>query len=107
MLNSVALDTIVADFQPEGAMGRRHVHKLPYFVTPPFDSENPAHNLVVEKTQALMNSMDNNLPNSEAARYLDPSSSTLAIRRRKIRMFINGLPESSEYEAACCEVYNV
>lgn len=107
MLNSEALDTIVADFQPEGAMGRRHVHKLPYSVTPPFDPESPAHSLVVEKTRALMNRINNNLPSSEAARYLAPSSSTLAVRRRKFRLFINGLPESSEYETACREAYNV
>lgn len=107
MLNSVALDTIVADFQPEGAMGRRHVHKLPYAVTPPFDSDSPAHALVVEKTHALISSINESLPNTEAAKYLSPSSSTLAVRRRKFRAFINGLPENGEYEAACREVYSV
>lgn len=107
MLNSVALDTIVADFQPEGAMGRRHVHKLPYAVTPPFDAENPNHMHVVERTRALLNSINEALSDSEMARYCHPSSSTLAARRRKFRSFISGLPESSGYEEACREIYNV
>ncbi|MDL2219687.1 SAM-dependent methyltransferase [Ruminococcaceae bacterium OttesenSCG-928-O06] len=107
MLNSVALDTLVADFQPEGAMGRRHVHKLPYAITPPFDAENPAHMLVVKKTRALMSSINENLPSSETARYRAPSSSSLAVRRRKFRSFIYELPESGDYEEACREVYSV
>lgn len=107
MLNSMALDTIIADFQPEGAMGRRHVHKLPYAVTPPFDADNPAHMLVVERTHALINSITTNLPDSAVARYCAPSSSTLAVRRRKFRLFIHELPESRDYEEACREVYNV
>lgn len=107
MLNSMALDTIIADFQPEGAMGRRHVHKLPYAVTPPFDAENAAHMLVVERTQALINSIAVALAGSEVIGYCSPSSSTLAVRRRKFRMFIHELPESRDYEDACREVYNV
>ncbi len=107
MLNSAALDAMIADFQPEGAMGRRHVHKLPYAVTPQFDADDPAHMLVVEKTRALMNSMNSALSGSEAERYFSPSSSTLSVRRRKFRLFIRGLPESSAYEEACREVYNV
>lgn len=107
MLNSTALDTIIADFQPEGAMGRRHVHKLPYAVTPPFDSDNPVHMLVVERTQALINSIMAALPGSEVEGYCAPSSSTLAVRRRRFRLFIHELPESRDYEVACREVYNV
>ena len=107
MLNSMALDTIIADFQPEGAMGRRHVHKLPYAVTPPFDDGNPAHILVVERTRALIKNIAESLPGSEAVRYCYPSSSTLAVRRRRLRLFIQNLPTSNNYEEACREVYNV
>ncbi len=107
MLNSMALDTIIADFQPEGAMGRRHVHTLPYAVTPPFNAENAAHMLVVERTQTLIDSIAVALPGSEVVGYYAPSSSTLAVRRRKLRLFIHELPESKGYEEACREVYNV
>lgn len=107
LLNSSALDTIIADFQPEGAMGRRHVHKLPYAVTPPFDADNASHRLVVEKTRDLIRNMDDALPDTDVFRYIDPSSSTLAVRRRMFRTFIHGLPTSRDYEEACREIYNV
>ncbi len=107
MLNSMALNTIIADFQPEGAMGRRHVHKLPYAVTPPFDADNPAHMLVVGRTQTLINSITAALLGSEVVGYCTPASSTLAVRRRKFRLFIHELPESRDYEEACRAVYNV
>lgn len=107
LLNSEALNTIIADFQPEGAMGRRHVHKLPYAVTPSFNADNPAHMLVVERTRALINSLVSALPNSNEAMYRSPSSSTLAVRRRRFRLFIRRLPESRAYEEACREVYGV
>lgn len=107
LLNSEALDTIIADFQPEGAMGRRHVHKLPYAVTPPFDPENPAHQLVVERTRAMRNSLMAALPGSEVEVYCSPSSSTLAVRRRRFRSFIHRLPGREAYEEACQGVYGV
>lgn len=107
LLNSEALDSIIADFQPEGAMGRRHVHKLPYAVTPPFDAENPAHQLVVERTRTMRNCLIATLPGSEVAVYCAPSSSTLAVRRRRFRSFIHRLPERQAYEEACQGVYGV
>jgi hypothetical protein len=107
LLNSRALDEIIADFQPVGAMGRRHVHTLPYAVTPPFDAENPAHLAVVIKTQALVARINEALndASTDVAKYFKPSQSTLAVRRRKIREFITALPESIEYEDACKNVY--
>jgi hypothetical protein len=105
MLNSVALYTMIADFQPKGAMGKRHVHKLPYAVTPPFNADDPAHMLVVKKTRALIESLNKALPGSVAESYFSPSSSSLPIRRRQFRLFIGGLPENDDYENACREVY--
>lgn len=107
LLNSQALDTIIADFQPEGALGRRHVHKLPYAVTPPFDADNPSHLLVVEKTRALKKALDNSLPSSEVFEYCSPARSNLSVRRRRFRLFIQQLPESRDYEDACRGVFNV
>lgn len=107
LLNSQALDTIIADFQPEGALGRRHVHKLPYMVTPPFDAEDLAHLLVVEKTRALKNRLDEILPSSDIIKYCSPARSSLSVRRRKFRLLIQQLPESIDYEDACRGVYNV
>lgn len=107
MLNSTALDTIIADFQPEGAQGRRHVHKLPYAVTPVFNKDDPAHSLVVEKTRALKNRLDTILPDTEIFVYCSPSRSSLSVRRRRIRLLIQELPECRDYEDACRGIYNV
>ncbi|MEW5953173.1 MAG: hypothetical protein AB1815_05380 [Bacillota bacterium] len=108
LLNSQALDTIIADFQPEGAMGRRHVHKLPYAVTPPFDSDNTAHMLVAERARALRNSLVTALlVTTDVAAYCAPSSSTLSVRRRRFRLFLRGLAEYQAYEEACCAVFGL
>lgn len=107
LLNSFALGEIIADFQPEGAMGKRHIHKLPYEVTPPFNEDNPAHILVVEKTRNLIDSFERNIGGSTAAQYIPPSRSTLQVRRGKIREFIHGLQEHVDYEDACRGVYEV
>lgn len=107
LLNSAALDSIIADFQPEGAMGRRHVHKLPYAVTPPFDAENPSHVLVAETTRALCGSLLTALPGSDTELFYAPASSTLAVRRRRFRQFINTLPECAAYEEACRVLYGL
>ena len=63
--------------------------------------------LVVERTQTLIDSIAVALPGSEVVGYYAPSSSTLAVRRRKLRLFIHELPESKGYEEACREVNNV
>jgi len=107
LLNSCALNSIIADFQPEGAMGRRHVHKLPYAVTPSFDSENDAHLFVVKKARLLKSAINTKFTTSDAFEYLSPSHSNLAVRRRKIREFIYNLSESDVYETACRVVYGV
>ena len=108
LLNSQALDSLISDFQPEGAMGRRHVHKLPYAVTPPFEPDEPTHMLVVEKALQLKASLDNNIVNAtDVLEFIQPSSSSLPVRRRRIREFIQSLSQYSEYEAACREVYGV
>jgi methylase of polypeptide subunit release factors len=107
LLNSQALDTIISDFQPEGAQGRRHVHKLPYSVTPVFDPENVSHLLVVEKSRVLKESLLAALPTSSVAEYCSPARSSLAVRRRMIRLFMQQLPHYDDYEDACKTVYGV
>jgi methylase of polypeptide subunit release factors len=107
LLNSNALDAIIADFQPEGAMGRRHVHKLPYAVTPRFNAEDTSHMLVVEKVRALTERLRSGISDSGIAQYLSPSQSSLAIRRRKLRDYIHDLPENVACENACREVYGL
>jgi hypothetical protein len=107
LLNSRALGEIIADFQPEGAMGRRHIHKLPYEVTPPFKADDAGCLSVVEKTRALIDSLISTIDRSDVAQYIPPSRSTLQVRRSKIREFIHRLDEREDYERACRDVYGV
>jgi hypothetical protein len=107
LLNSRALGETIADFQPEGAMGKRHIHKLPYAVTPEFDVSNPAHQLVADKTRVIKNSLVVALNASNAAQYIPPSRSTLQVRRGKIRELLHQLNEATDYEAVCRDLYGV
>ncbi|MCL1917201.1 MAG: hypothetical protein FWG14_02615 [Peptococcaceae bacterium] len=107
LLNSRALGEIIADFQPEGAMGKRHIHKLPYEVTPSFNADNEGHILVIEKTRSLINSLINTIDGSDVAQYIPPSRSTLQVRRSKIREFVHRLDKKEDYERACRDVYGV
>lgn len=108
LMNSKALDGIISDFQPEGAQGRRHVHKLPYNVTPPFNPENDSHLIVVSKTRALKGSLLSSISNTPTlSEQCLPSHSTLQYRRRRMREFMQSLTEYNDYEDACRDVYGV
>lgn len=107
LINSQALDKIISDFQPEGAQGRRHVHTLPYNVTPCFDPDNEAHKQVVDKTRALRDHLIAELATPELLPYCSPAFRNLQQRRRQIRASMQQLPEYSEYEDSCRSVYGV
>lgn len=108
LLNSQSINQIIEDFQPRGAFGKRHVHKLPFGVTPPYDETQIAHQEVVEKTRLLI--QEYNLltqGNAEVQTLLNPNSSTLSRRRKKLYDHIVNLNAYNEYEAACKSLYGV
>ena len=108
LLNSVAINSIIEEFQPRGAFGKRHVHKLPFGVTPPYDQEQAAHQDVVEKTKALIaefNSLKSS--NTEIVELLNSNFSTLSIRRRRLLGFINELSTNVHYDLSCKSLYSV
>lgn len=105
LLNSAALDSLISEFQPEGLQGRRHVHKLPYAITPPYDETNSIHLNVVNTTKALINDWKTGENCDEIEKLIVTSS--LTVRRRKIRNQLQQLPTYPEYEAACKELYGV
>jgi len=108
LLNSNAINLIIEDFQPRGAFGKRHVHKLPFGVTPPFDPGQAAHQDVVLKTRALiqeyqaLQTTDNDLEN-----LLNPNTGSLSSRRRKLNLKIQELDSYADYEEACKSLYGV
>ncbi len=108
LLNSNAINLIIEDFQPRGAFGKRHVHKLPFGVTPPFDPEQAAHQDVVNKTKELINEyQDLQTTDDEIAKLLNPNTGSLSSRRRKLNIKIQELESYNEYENACRSLYGV
>ena len=108
LFNSEAINLVIQDFQPEGEFGKRHIHSLPFGVTPPFDSGQAAHQQVVEATKKLMNEYNAlKVNDQDLVNNLHPNKSTLARRRRIIRLKINKLLSYEEYKNACHSLYGV
>lgn len=107
LLNSDALNTLISEFQPEGIQGRRHIHKLPYAITPKYDEENDSHVGLVCVTKKLREEFAENIDEEVLELISKPSKSTLQVRRRKVREYLQQLPSYSAYEALCKQVYTV
>lgn len=107
LLNSVALDSLIAEFQPEGIQGRRHIHKLPYAITPQYDEENESHIELVRITNNLMTEFLESIDAEMSELISDPSKSTLQVRRRKVREHLKQLSNYSYYEEICKQIYGV
>lgn len=108
LLNSNAINLIIEDFQPRGAFGKRHVHKLPFGVTPPFDADQAAHQDVVDKTRELIIEYQVlQTSDDEILNFLDPNTGSLSSRRRKLNIKIQELESYGKYENACRSLYGV
>ena len=81
LLNSEAINTIIEEFQPRGAFGKRHVHKLPFGVTPPYDANQAAHQEVVVRTKALIQEYEQLKTSSALNNLLNPNNGALSRRR--------------------------
>ena len=101
LLNSRALEMRIKVFQPKGAQGERHIHKLPYAVTPPFEAGKQTHQNIVKLAGAIINRLEEAASFPENAKLKLPHLLSLPSRRTQIRTMINGFPESALYEAAC------
>jgi len=108
LLNSKAIAQVIGEFQPRGQFGRRHIHTLPFGVTPPYSSREPSHTDVVDNTRSLLVQWsDLKRTNTELQALLDPNQSTLSIRRRKLRENLVSLPAYEQYELACRNLYGL
>lgn len=107
LFNSEAINGIIQEFQPRGAFGERHIHTLPFGVTPPYDSSQIAHQDVVEKTWSLVSEYHELLLNSDVKELLNPNTSALTKRRRTLASYIKRLPSYQEYEEACRALYGL
>ena len=105
LLNSRAMAEAIADFQPEGGFGKRHIHTLPYKIIPKFNGEEAAHSDVVVKTRELIHEWAEVCRNEEYAELLQPNSGGLNRRRQRQQSKIKTLGGYVEYEAACQLVF--
>lgn len=102
MINSHAISLAIADFQPAGGFGKRHIHTLPYKIIPKYDSNNPLHSAVINATSDLMNewiavcNTDKKLND-----LLSPNKGSLNSRRRTQQKKIKELSAYKDYETSC------
>lgn len=108
LFNSEAINQVIQDFQPEGAFGKRHIHSLPFGVTPPYDPSDPFHQTVVLYTRQILAEY-NQMKTSdvELQRNLDPNRGSLARRRLIIKRKLRELPSYHQYDEACRILYGV
>jgi len=113
LFNSQSIYDVIVSFIPKGEFGPRHLHTLPFKVTPEYDPEDKQHQAVVETTTKLLAELTARTPELNAMGdkttglgMFDPSL-PLASRRRKIRMFVSTLEAYPNYEKACRSLYGL
>ena len=107
-LNSEAVSEVIKEFQPKGEFGERHVHKLPFGVTPLFDATEASHQDVVEQTKMLLTEYaEVKESDADLQKLLNPNEGSLASRRRGIQNKLNVLASYADYDAACRSLYGV
>jgi len=105
LLNSEAISSIIREFQPRGAFGERHVHTLPFGVTPPYDESQTLHVAVVDATRNLI--AEYNETRDTFSSLLNPNQGSLSSRRRTIFQEIKHLTSYESYEQACRDLYGI
>lgn len=105
-VNSPACAELIRPFQPRGAQGRRHIHKLPFSITPPFNPEDDDHVELANATIALEAAWKTALTGTPAlAAKTLPTHSNLQNRRRWAMALLQALPEWPRYESAAANLY--
>ena len=107
-LNSEAINQVIEGFQPEGLFGKRHIHSLPFGITPPFDASQFIHQEVVVQTRRLLDDYEEaKMNDTELSAMLDPNRSSLGRRRSVIKAKLKELPAYEGYSEACRVLYGV
>jgi len=106
LLNSDAMADAISDFQPEGGFGRRHIHSIPYELTPVFDYDNETHVRLVAQTRKLIDEWKDSCASGRYLDLLNPNSGSLNSRRRRQQTGIRGLETYAGYEQVCRLILN-
>lgn len=107
LMNSNAINVAISIFQPRGQQGARHIHSLPYDVTPKFDPANNIHRQVVENTTVLLREYNKlKINDASIVEKTLPHNGPVARRRTYSRNKIKMLEAYSNYEDACAAIFN-
>lgn len=101
LLNTDAVTQAIADFNPEGEFGGRHLHTLPHRVTPIYDDASSDHAEVARLAKVLSQRA---LPLIAADRNIADPAKQIARRRRRLRIALKELPEFDALEDVAAAV---
>ena len=105
MINSIAMEKTIEDYQPGGAFGKRHIHTLPFKVLPKYDDSNDAHRKIVNITKAVIKEWHEICESEEViSKTLNPNSGSLPSRRKKQQLVLKKTSTYAEYERSCAEI---
>lgn len=105
-INSPTCAAMIRPFQPMGAQGPRHVHELPFGVTPRFNPDDSAHLRLVAATEALMNDLDElATADAKVLAARQPHTGELSRRRPAISNAAQRTNAWAEYAEAAEAVY--
>lgn len=99
LLNSDVLSEAITIYQPSGRFGERHIHTLPKYFIPQYDSNNSNHTDFVSATRAVISELTTKISTDNTIRQLtDPNYSVLASKRRRLMNTIQSLNSFAEYD---------
>ena len=99
LLNSDVLSEAITTYQPSGRFGERHIHTLPLYFIPKFDSNNSVHTEFVKSTKAVISELGQEISSDKDVKQLtEPNYSVLASKRRRLLDIIRRLNSYAEYE---------
>ena len=101
MLNSHAMSMAIAPFNPRGEFGERHIHTLPYKMTPRYDSDNSTHSSISAlslKVAEVVRGM------VTADAFLQDPNRVLRARRCRLRSQLTLIPQHLKLERLCSTV---
>ena len=99
LLNSDVLSEAITIYQPSGRFGERHIHTLPKFFIPQYNSNNTDHTDFVDATRCVIDELMTKLSTDSVVHQLtDPNYSVLASKRRRLLNVIHSLNTFAEYD---------
>ena len=99
MINSESMSETIESFQTKGNMGKRHVHTAYLPFLPKFNPNNELH----MKTSSLVKQICHDLITQSLVEesILDPNSTSLQNRRKKVSKQLTRCEQYLEYESTC------